>query len=59
MNPEARVKFVCHTNKWKLFKKDGYRISRALRSGQDDFDSNLHLVRMDRLVRISFHTLII
>ena len=45
-------------NKWKLFKKDGYRISRALRSGQDNFDSNLHLVRMDRLVRISFHTLI-
>ena len=44
-------------DKWKLFQKDGDRISKALRSGQDDFDSNLHLVRMDSLVRMSFHTL--
>ena len=45
-------------DKWKLFQKDGDRISKALRSGQDDFDANLHLVRMDRLVRMSFHTLL-
>ena len=44
-------------DKSKLFQEDGDRISKALRSGQDDFDANLHLVRMDRLVRMSFHTL--
>ena len=37
--------------------QDGDRISKALRSDQDDFDANLHLVRMDSLVRMSFHTL--
>ena len=59
MNAEARVKFVCHSqvDKSKLFQEDGDRISKALRSGQDDFDANLHLVRIDRLVRMSFHTL--
>ena len=66
-NDERRnqVKFVqgqvrlshSQVDKWKLFQKDGDRISKALRSCQDDFDANLHLVRMDRLVRISFHTL--
>lgn len=37
-------------DKWQLFRRDGSRIRRILRSGHTALDENLNLVRVDRSV---------
>lgn len=45
-------------DKWSLFRRDGRRLTKALKSGNPALDENLQRVRLDRWVTLIRHVLV-